>query len=104
MKRFLASLLLAGLTLLATANPAAAAETLDVEAEINGRDIAGADGDSPIELDPTEPVPLTLTLRNAASRTDQVRFAQQAGLRHGLAFPPYYLGLPPSLAPRQETT
>lgn len=104
MKRFLASLLLAGLTLLATANPAAAAETLDVEAEINGRDIAGADGDSPIELDPTETVPITITLRNAGSRTEQVRFVRLEGQALGLTFLTYDLGLRASLAPGEETT
>jgi hypothetical protein len=104
MKRFLASLLLAGLTLLATASPAAAAETLDVEAEINGRDIAGADGDSPIELDPTEAVPITITLRNAGSRTEQVRFVRLEGQALGLTFLTYDLGLRTSLAPGEETT
>lgn len=104
MKRFLASLLLAGLTLLTTASPAAAAETLDVEAEINGQDIAGADGDSPIELDPTETVPITITLRNAGSRTEQVRFVRLEGQALGLTFLTYDLGLRTSLAPGEETT
>lgn len=104
MKRFLASLLLAGLTLLATASPAAAAETLDVEAEINGRDVAGGDGDSPIELDPTETVPITITLRNAGNRTEAVRFVRLEGQALGLTFLTYDLGMRTTLAPGEETT
>src|SRR3546814_20682412 len=89
MKRFLASLLLAGLTLLATANPAAAAETLDVEAEINGRDLAGADGDSHIKHAPTETVPITITLRNADSRPAMERFVRREVHAPGTNFHSY---------------
>ncbi|MCO8126710.1 hypothetical protein NHL50_05785 [Acidimicrobiia bacterium EGI L10123] len=104
MKRFLASLLLFGLVLLAAAGPAAAAETLDVRAEINGRDIAGADSDSPIELDPTEAVPITITLRNAGNRTEDIRFVRLEGQALGLTFLTYDLGMRTSLAPGEETT
>lgn len=104
MKRFLASLLLSGVALLATASPAAAAETLDVEAEINGQDIAGADDTSPIELDPTESVPITITLRNAGNRTEDVRFVRLEGQALGLTFLTYDLGMRASLAPGEETT
>lgn len=104
MKRLLATLLLSGLALLATANPAAAAETLDVEAEINGRDIAGADDGSPIELDPTEAVPISITLRNAGNRTEEVRFVRLEGQALGLTFLTYDLGMRTSLAPGEETT
>jgi hypothetical protein len=104
MKRFLASLLIAGVVLLATASPATAAETLDVEAEINGRDIAGADDSSPIELDPTAAVPITITLRNAGSQTEEVRFVRLEGQALGLTFLTYDLGMRTSLAPGEETT
>jgi hypothetical protein len=104
MKRFLASLLLTGLVLFAAASPAAAAETLDVEAEINGRDIADADGDSPIELDPTGAVPISITLRNAGNRTEEVRFVRLEGQALGLTFLTYDLGLRTSLAPGEQTT
>lgn len=104
MKRFLASLLLSGLAVLATASPAAAAETLDVEAEINGRDIAGADDTSPIELDPTTAVPISITLRNAGSQTEDVRFVRLEGQALGLTFLTYDLGMRTSLAPGEETT
>lgn len=104
MKRFLASLLLSGLAVLAPASPAAAAETLDVEAEINGRDIAGADDSSPIELDPTTAVPISITLRNAGSQTEDVRFVRLEGQALGLTFLTYDLGMRTSLAPGEETT
>ena len=104
MRRILASLLLSGLALLAMSSPAAAAETLDVEAEINGRDIAGADDTSPIELDPTEAVPITITLRNAGNRTEEVRFVRLEGQALGLTFLTYDLGMRTSLAPGEETT
>src|SRR5690606_16079492 len=104
MKRFIASVLLTGIALLATASPAAAAETLDVEARINGRDVSGADGGSPIELDPTEAVPITITLRNAGNRTEEVRFVRLEGQALGLTFLTYDLGMRTSLAPGEETT
>jgi hypothetical protein len=104
MKRFLTSVLLVGLALLATATPAAAAETLDVEAQINGRDVAGADGDSPIELDPTTAVPISITLRNAGNRTEEVRFVRLEGQALGLTFLTYDLGMRTTLAPGEETT
>lgn len=104
MRRLLGGALLALLLLVATAPPAGAAETLDVEAEINGRDISGADGDSPIELDPTKAVPITITLHNAGNRVEEIRFVRLEGKALGLTFLTYDLGLRTTLAPGEETT
>jgi len=103
-KRALAIVLLSVVAVLGAAPPAGAAETLDVSAEINGRDIAGADGDSPIELDPTQAVPITITLRNAGNRVEEVRFVRLEGKALGLTFLTYDLGMRTSLAPGEETT
>jgi len=103
-RRALALLLLAITAVVAAAAPAGAAKTLDVEATIAGRDIAGADGDSPVELDPTKPVPISITLRNAGTRTEEVRFVRLEGQALGLTFLTYDLGIRTSLEPGEETT
>lgn len=104
MRRLLVLAMLAIVAVVATAAPAGAAKTLDVEATIAGRDIADADGDSPIELDPTRPVPISITLRNAGSRTEEVRFVRLEGQALGLTFLTYDLGIRATLAPGEETT
>lgn len=104
MRRVLAAAALVAVVLLGAAPPAMAAETLDVEARINGRDIAGADGRSPIELDPTQAVPISITLRNAGNRVEDVRFVRLEGQALGLTFLTYDLGMRTTLAPGEETT
>lgn len=104
MRRSLAVVAVVLAALVVTAGPAGAAKTLDIEAEIAGRDIAGADGDSPIELDPTESVPITITLHNAGSATEEVRFVRLEGQALGLTFLTYDLGLRATLEPGEETT
>ena len=104
MRRALLLVLLAIMAIVTAATPAAAAKTLDVEATIAGRDIATADGDSPIELDPTRPVPISITLRNAGTQSEEVRFVRLEGQALGLTFLTYDLGIRTTLEPGEEAT
>ena len=100
----MAALAVVVFAVLLTANPASAAKTLDIEAEIAGRDVASADGDSPIELDPTDGVPVTITLRNQGNATEEVRFVRLEGQALGLTFLTYDLGFQTTLDPGEEAT
>jgi hypothetical protein len=92
------------IAVVALATPAAAAQTIDIEAEIAGRDTATADGKDPIELDPKQAVPITLTLRNVGSMTEEIRFVRLEGQALGLTFLTYDLGLQTTIEPGEETT
>lgn len=104
MRRLLHLLILAAVALVITASPAAAAKTVDVEATINGQDATAADADAPIEIDPTGPVPVAITLRNAGSQTEEIRFVRLEGHALGLTFLTYDLGFRATLEPGEETT
>ncbi len=91
-------------TLLLVATPAQAAQSIDVTAEINGRDISTADSTNPIALDPRTETSLVLTLRNAGSRTEDIRFVRLEGRALGLTFLTYDLGIRTTLKPGEQTT
>lgn len=104
MKKLVALLALALGLLAALAGPAAAAKTVDITAEIAGRDISTADSEAPLELDPTETVPLTITLHNAGTVTEVVRFVRLEGQALGLTFLTYDLGMRAELEPGETVT
>jgi hypothetical protein len=103
-RRILAAVALAIAIVCATAAPASAAESLDVEAEIDGREVAGADSDNPVAIHPDREIPLTLTIRNAGNQVEQIRYVRLEGRALGVTFLTYDLGIRGSLEPGEETT
>ena len=101
-------LLVAGLAmvwmLVAVAPPVGAAQTLDVEASIDGRDLADATGDDPVAIDPNREIPLSVTIRNAGNQTESIRFVRLEGEALGLTFLTYDLGIRTQLRPGETTT
>lgn len=87
-----------------TASPATAAESLDVEAEINGRDVSGADSTNPVEIDPRTEIPFTLTIYNAGDQVENIRYVRLEGRALGVTFLTYDLGIRASLRPGEETS
>ena len=104
MRRIVAALLATAWLAIAVAPPAGAAQTLDVEARIGGRDLAEVDSTNPISIDPNAEIPLSVTIRNAGNRTENVRFVRLEGEALGLTFLTYDLGIRATLRPGEETT
>lgn len=102
-RRFALIGLLMALALLVQ-QPAHAASTIDIEASIDGRDIASADSTEPIRLDPREPIPLELTIHNTGDQTEEIRHVRLEGKALGLTFLTYDLGVQTTLAPGEQTT
>lgn len=87
-----------------SAAPAQAADIIEIEAEIAGRDIAGADSGEPIRIEPREEIPLDLTIRNTGEQAEQIRYVRLEGRALGLTFLTYDLGVRAALQPGEETT
>lgn len=87
-----------------TATPAAAAESLDVEAEIDGRDLSDADSTNPVAIDPRTEIPLILTIRNVGGQIENIRYVRLEGRALGVTFLTYDLGIRASLRPGEETS
>ena len=104
MTRFLGALLATLWLAISIAPPAGAAQTLDVEARIAGRDLADVDSANPLSIDPNEEIPLSVTIRNAGNRTENIRFVRLEGEALGLTFLTYDLGIRATLRPGEETT
>ena len=104
MRRVLAALAVLGALVVLTPAPAGAAESLDVEGEIDGRALKDADSANPVALDPRGEIPLVLTIRNAGTQTEDIRYVRLEGRALGVTFLTYDLGIRGSLAPGEETT
>ena len=104
MRRAVAALLLFAAVVLLTAPPASAAQSLDVEGTIDGRDLSDADSSNPVAIDPTREIPLTLTIRNAGDQVENIRYVRLEGRALGVTFLTYDLGIRTSLRPGEETT
>lgn len=104
MRRLLASVLAVLWLLVAVAPPVGAAQTLDVEASIDGRDLAEATSDDPVAIDPNREIPLSVTIRNAGNQTESIRFVRLEGEALGLTFLTYDLGIRTQLRPGEATT
>lgn len=102
-RRLLAFVVLVGAVCL-LAGPAAAAESLDVEATIGGRAAADADSTDPIPIDPSDEIPLQLTITNVGNRTEQIRYVRLEGRALGVTFLTYDVGVRATLRPGESTT
>jgi hypothetical protein len=83
---------------------AQSSDTVEIEAELAGRDVATADSSDPVEIEPREEIPLLLTMRNTGDSPVTVRYVRLEGKALGLTFLTYDLGVRTTLAPGEETT
>ncbi len=104
MRRLLATALLAATALTLAAAPAGAAEPIEIEAAIGGRDVTTADSTEPIEIDPAEETRLELTVTNTGDVAEQIRFVRLEGTALGLTFLTYDLGIRTTLEPGEEAS
>lgn len=104
MRRLLALVGVALAMVAVAARPAAAAESLDVEAELDGRDVSDADSTNPVAIDPRTEIPLTLTIRNVGGQVENIRYVRLEGRALGVTFLTYDLGIRASLRPGEETS
>ncbi len=104
MRRLVASLLAVLWLLVAVAPPVGAAQTLDVVATIDGRDLTEATSENPLAIDPNREIPLSVTIRNAGNQTERIRFVRLEGEALGLTFLTYDLGIRTQLRPGESTT
>lgn len=103
-RRLLLLLLLTVVALGGAAGPARADGVIEIEAELAGRDIAGADSTDPVELEPRQEIPLLLTLRNTGDQSESIRYVRLEGKALGLTFLTYDLGIRTTLGPGEQTT
>lgn len=104
MRQRLLTLALLVVVLLLPQAHARAADTIEIEAELAGRDIAAADSTDPVRIEPREEVPLILTIRNTGPEVERVRYVRLEGKALGLTFLTYDLGIRTTLQPGEETT
>ena len=104
MRRILAFVALLVTVIAMTAPPAAAAESLDVDAEIDGRDVSSADSTDPIAIDPRNEIPLTLTISNVGDQVENIRYVRLEGRALSVTFLTYDLGIRASLRPGESTS
>ncbi len=102
--RRLVTLVVLVATVVLLAGPAAAAESLDIEATIGGRSAADADSTDPIPIDPSDEIPLQLTITNVGNRTEQIRYVRLEGRALGVTFLTYDVGVRATLRPGESTT
>lgn len=88
----------------APAHAQSAGDAIEIEAELAGRDVASADSTEPIEIEPREEVPLTLTIRNNSGRSEEIRYVRLEGKALGLTFLTYDLGIRTTLRPGEVTS
>ncbi|HJR25757.1 MAG TPA: hypothetical protein VJ804_09800 [Acidimicrobiales bacterium] len=103
MTGFIAGLALAAAVVLPGA-PAQDDEALQIDATIAGVDVATADTDDPILLDPREEIPLRLTIRNLGDEPEEIRHVRLEGKALGLTFLTYDIGIRTTLDPGESTT
>lgn len=91
--------------LLLGARPAGAdtGRPLVITGSIDGRDLAGADREHPIELDPRGRPRVQLTIRNEGTELERVRYVRLEGKALGLTFLTYDLGVQAVLQPNDRT-
>jgi hypothetical protein len=104
MRRVLLFAALVAIGLLPGRASAQTTETVELTATIAGRDVADADSEHPIPLEPREEIPLELTILNNSDETVSVRYVRLEGKALGLTFLTYDLGLRTTLAPGEQTT
>jgi hypothetical protein len=104
MRRTMLLFVLAALVLAPGRASAQSADTVQLTATIDGRDIEGADSERPIPLEPREEIPLELTILNSGDTPVSVRYVRLEGKALGLTFLTYDLGLKTTLAPGEQTT
>jgi hypothetical protein len=83
---------------------AAAASVLEIDAVLGGRNVTSADSTNPIRIEPREPLPLSLTVRNTGDRVEEIRFVRLEGSALGLTFLTYDLGVRAQVRPGQQVT
>jgi len=79
-------------------------DTVEIDAVLAGRDVATANSDNPIPIEPREEIPLELTIRNTSDDTVSVRYVRLEGTALGLTFLTYDLGVRTTLDPGEQTT
>ncbi len=92
------------LVMLLPSRPVDAVSTIEVEAELGGRDVTTADSTDPIRIEPKEEVPLELTLRNLGDEVEEIRYVRLEGKALGLTFLTYDLGVRTTLDPGERAT
>ena len=83
---------------------AGSTQTLELTAVLAGRDVATADSDDPVPLEPRQEVPLELTIRNNGDDEVSIRYVRLEGKALGLTFLTSDLGIRTTLAPGEQTT
>jgi hypothetical protein len=76
---------------------------LVIEGTIGGQDIAAADSDHPVPLDPEELIPVRLTIRNEGTAVQEIQYVRLEGKALGLTFLTYDLGVKARLDPGERT-
>ncbi len=76
---------------------------LVIEGTIAGQDIAAADSDHPVPLDPEELIPVRLTIRNESTAVQEIQYVRLEGKALGLTFLTYDLGVRARLDPGERT-
>ena len=104
MRRALLLLLLVAVGFLPGRAYAGPTDPVVLTATIADRDIADADSDNPIPLEPREAIPLELTILNNGDDPISVRYVRLEGKALGLTFLTYDLGLRTQLDPGEQTT
>lgn len=104
MRRRIALIGILALVMLLPSRPVDAVSTIEVEAELGGRDVTTADSTDPIRIEPKEEVPLQLTLRNLGDEVEEIRYVRLEGKALGLTFLTYDLGVRTTLDPGERAT
>lgn len=104
MRRRIALIGLLALMMLLPSRPVDAVSTIEVEAELGGRDVTTADSTDPIRIEPRKEVPLELTLRNLGDEVEEIRYVRLEGKALGLTFLTYDLGVRTTLDPGERAT
>lgn len=103
---FVLGLAAGAVAVLGLAGPAGAQDAgsdLSITARIDGRDIATADSDDPIPLDPEVLIPIQVTIRNEGEQVERIRYVRLEGKALGLTFLTYDLGVRAVLGPNDRT-
>ena len=95
--------LLFAATLAVPGGGAAGDDGLVIEGTIAGTDIATADSEDPVPLDPNELIPVHLTIRNEGDQVEEIRYVRLEGKALGLTFLTYDLGVRARLDPGERT-
>ena len=99
----LAVLLVLTVTQMAAGATQADDRGLVITGTIDDHDIATADSDEPIPIDPKRRIPVDITIRNVGDQTEDIRYVRLEGKALGLTFLTYDLGVRATLQPNDRT-